>query len=165
MLSYKLFPYPKDKSSLIFEEFGKEFRSGIGYILDKINAGDCPTDDELARHLQGTATGRGGVSSPEAYKPSTEVDAAIRDVLCLDKAKSASVYVNPLIISGYDFWRAYQNPGVEEAIVDCWYWQLGYWIIEDVLGTVGSLNHGAANVFASPVKRVMNIGLDRKGVG
>jgi hypothetical protein len=152
LLSYKLFPQPVDKSSLIFEEFGQKFCAGIGKLLDKINAGDCPTTEELTRQLSNKGAGDGDYSS------ATGVDVAIRDVLCLDKAKSSSVYINPVTIAGFEhFWNNNQNMGIDEAINDSWFWQIGYWVVEDVIGTIGKVNYGSNSVFASPVKRLIHI--------
>jgi hypothetical protein len=41
---------------------------------------------------------------------------------------------------------------------DCWFWQLGYWITEDVFSTVESMNAGSSSVYSSPVKRIIGIG-------
>src|SRR4030043_243789 len=54
LLSYKIFPKPKDTSTLIFKEFGQRFRGGIDKLITRANALDCPTDAELQRGLQGS---------------------------------------------------------------------------------------------------------------
>ena len=61
----------------------------------------------------------------------------IIEEICRAKAKSVSVYADPEIVSGYDFWKTYQYSNIEDSIKDCWFWQIGYWIIEDVFSTVG----------------------------
>jgi hypothetical protein len=97
----------------------------------------------------------------------TGVEATIRDEICLSRAKSISVYINPIDLAGYNYWGDYKyDVQLEEAIQDCWYYQLGYWIIEDVLSTVGATNAGSKQVFTSPVKRLMYVclGEDRTGV-
>ena len=55
LLSYQIFPVPKDTSTLIFEEFGQQFRDEIDSLLNRVNAHDCPTDAELNRSLQAQA--------------------------------------------------------------------------------------------------------------
>lgn len=161
LLSYTIFPGPKDTSSLIFDEFGRQFRDAEDGLIARINARDCPTDAELKRSVSSLGS-RGGWSSGRssigAYSRSSEVDATIKDVLCQEKAKSASVYCNPSNLSGYEFWKEYKYAGVDEAVKDCWYWQLAYWMTEDVFDTVETLNYGSNSVLTSPVKRIMAIG-------
>ena len=82
----------------------------------------------------------------------------IVEEICQARAKSASVYANPQSVCGYDFWQAYQYVNMDDSIKDCWYWQLGYWIIEDVFSTVRTINAGSNSVFSSPVKRIDRIG-------
>jgi hypothetical protein len=178
-LSYKIFPEPKDTSTLIFEEFGQQFRDNVEGLVDRVNARDCPTDAELARSLQSSSTlsrsrwGMGrGMGRRSSYRGSGEVEATITDVLCREKAESASVYANPADLSGYEFWKEYEYIGMDEAVKDCWYWQLAYWVIEDVVDTIGAMNSGSNSVFTSPVKRLLtasfimsDIRLRGRGVG
>jgi hypothetical protein len=92
-----------------------------------------------------------------SYRGSGEVEATITDVLCREKAESASVYANPADLSGYEFWKEYEYIGMDEAVKDCWYWQLAYWVIEDVVDTIGAMNSGSNSVFTSPVKRLLAV--------
>jgi len=162
-LSYKIFPEPKDTSTLIFEEFGRQFRDEVEMLITRINARDCPTDAELARSLQSSTLSRSrrgmgrGMGMRSSYRGSGEVEATITDVLCREKAESASVYANPADLSGYEFWKEYEYIGMDEAVKDCWYWQLAYWVIEDVVDTIGALNSGSNSVFTSPVKRLLAV--------
>jgi hypothetical protein len=161
LLSYRIFPEPKDTSTLIFEEFGRRYREAVRELITRINARDCPTETELQRHLQsssGSFGGRGG-----SLERLSQVDAAIADVLCQEKAESASVYANPADLAGYKFWEEYEYPGMQEAVEDCWYWQLAYWIAEDVIDTIDVLNSGSSRVFTSPVKRLLGVGFITKG--
>ena len=161
LLSYKIFPEPKDTSTLIFEEFGRQFRDGVEMLITRVNASDCPTDAELARSLQSSTLSRSrwgmgrGMGMRSSYRGSGEVEATITDVLCREKAESASVYANPADLSGYEFWKEYEYIGMDEAVKDCWYWQLAYWVIEDVVDTIGAMNSGSNSVFTSPVKRLL----------
>jgi hypothetical protein len=159
LLSYKIFPEPKDTSVLIFKEFGRRYRSATDKLIANVNALDCPTAAELQKALQGPslASSRRGLERGmgAANLRMDEVDATMTDVLCREKAKRASVYANPVDLSGYEFWENYEYTGMDTAIEDCWYWQLAYWIIEDVIDTVGALNSGSNSVFTSPVKRLM----------
>lgn len=161
LLSYKIFPSPKDLSYLIFKEFGKRFCEGIEKQLARIKAVDCPTDAEINKHLEisglSVRSGFSYAGMPSYSGTMGEVMGTIQRAVCEDKALSAFVYCNPANISGYEFWEQYQYLGVTEAVEDCWYWQLAYWAIEDVLSTIGKLNSGSASVFTSPVKRLLEI--------
>ena len=78
---------------------------------------------------------------------------------------SASFYITFADIAGYDYWSAYSyDSSTNEAVENCWYWQLGYWIIEDVIDTIRACNQGSSSVFSSPVKRLTRVGFDR-GMG
>ena len=159
LLSYKIFPEPKDTSTLIFEEFGQQFRGWIDGLLTRVNARDCPTDAELERSLRSSSSSRSHPRKGRGvlYGSLSEVDATIKDVLCREKAESAFVYANPADLSGYEFWEEYEYAGMDEAVRDCWYYQLAYWVIEDVIDTIGVMNSGSSSVFTSPVKRLLGV--------
>ena len=170
LLSYKIFPKPKDTSTLIFQEFGQRFRGRIDKLIAQANALDCPTDAELQRGLQGSSLPSSRDWSMEKGRSDmrlSEVDATITDVLCREKAKCASVYANPADLSGYEFWEEYEYTGMDTAVEDCWYWQLAYWIIEDIFDTIDALNSGSNSVFTSPVKRLLDVSFaaSDKGAG
>ena len=169
LLSYKIFPEPKDTSSLIFDEYRKRFLDGLEGLLIKANAKDCPTDSELERAINSSAAfnsrsrrgrsrggslfgGRRGRSSQL-----NEVDDMIVGELCRARAESVSVYGNSADLSGYDFWETFEYTGMDQAVGECWYWQLGYWIIEDVIDTIVVTNSGSENVLSSPVKRLIDV--------
>jgi len=99
-----------------------------------------------------------------------ELEGMIIDEICRERAKSISVYVNPAGLSGYEFWADYKlavDPN--EAIEDCWYFQLAYWIFEDIFDTIGAVNSGYDSVLTAPVKQLMQtsftMGLRRPGGG
>jgi hypothetical protein len=145
--------------------FGDNYRQGINDLLLAINANDCPTDAELKQGMvSASATspgGRPGKSSSGASKP---VEETIHDEICLSRAKSISVYANPSDLPGYAFWGEYTyDVKPEDAIADCWYYQLGYWVIEDVVSTIGSMNSGSTNVLTTPVKRLAGVSFKRAG--
>ncbi|MHC4693289.1 MAG: hypothetical protein ACYS67_11160 [Planctomycetota bacterium] len=156
LLSDEIFPGPKDESILLFKDFGQRFRSGIDERLNDLNAGECPTEEELKRS-EGEVSK--GVRRISVYSRNTLRDAGseIRDALCRSKAEAAFIYINPITLSGYEFWDQYQYAGTPEAVKDCWYYQLAYWIIEDIFDTVDAMNSGSNSVFESPVKRLQSI--------
>ncbi len=179
LLCYEIFPEPKDTSSLIFEEFGRRFRAGIDGLMARINARECPTNAELQRALEQSSTRYrpGRDWSGTRGRPSTmpfrmpmdgyygryrELDATIIDTICRGKAESAGVYGNPSDLSGYEFWENYEYTGRQEAIEDCWYYQLAYWIIEDVIDAIDAMNSDSMSVFTSRVKRLLSVTFTRE---
>jgi len=162
LLSYKIFPAPKETSTLIFKQFGQRYREGIDSWLVKLNAHDCPTALEIDNSLsKGTLSGGPGGSVQGAK--SNEVDTTIIDALCGARARSSRVYANAAGIAGYSFWENYEYVGMEQAVQDCWFWQLGYWIVEDVFDTIEACNINSESVFESPVKRILSIDFATKG--
>ena len=173
LLSYAIFPSPNDTSPIIFRRFGERYREELEKVLVRVNANDCPSKVELDEALKSEA-GRslsGGVGypgayllgEPRAYGPMgigtySEVQSTIIDELCLGRAKSCSVYARPDDVAGYLFWAGYQlDVKAEEAVQDCWYYQLAYWVIEDVFETVAAMNSDHQNLLTAPVKRVSSV--------
>lgn len=156
LLSCGLFPEPKDNSVLIFRGFGRRFRAAVEGLVADVNAGSCPTAAQLNDIIKSDYTVRSGRRSRGAR----EVEAAIRDGLCLQNAKSCSVYANPAVLDIYNFWEKYKYVDAQtwdESIQHCWYSQLAYWIIEDVFRTIETMNTDSKTVLTSPVKRLMNV--------
>jgi len=125
-------------------------------MLNRLNARSCPSEPEIHRSLSEIG---GSVRNPRWFQRSSlnAAQQAIVDAICMDTAKSTSVYINPTDISGYELWEGYEYIGFDKATEDCWYWQLGYWVIEDVLTTIENMNTEYDNVLTSPVKRLLNI--------
>jgi hypothetical protein len=165
LLSYRVFPKPKEESIQTFDEFGRQFREAIEQLISRVNAHDCPTQAELDKSLLGTSSSGYRTDRRGAYRGLKETEATILDELCRARAESASVYANLTDLSGYEFWEEYRYTDLDEGIRDCWYWQLGYWIMEDVVDTIGVLNTGSSSVFTSPVKRLLRVsfGGDKEG--
>ena len=156
LLSYKIFPEPNDPSALIFVEFGQRFRAGTEQLVTSIKGGECPTETELSKNLSTSSTSTWGSRTGQRLN---EVDSTIKEELCQAKAKSVSVYCNPTALAGYKFWEDYKyyDVGKEESVRQCWYWQLSYWIMEDVFNTIAAMNSTSENVLTSPVKRLLSI--------
>jgi len=191
LLSYDIFPAPDPNgfSGLIFQQYGQRFRAGIDEMILSVRGGDSPTDPEIQRGLESSSSssrmrGRGGsmMSSSRGMPGGMglygggnsmmfgNIDRMIIDEMCNDRAKSIGVYVNPADISGYEYWADYKyDVKQEDAIQDCFYYQLGYWIIDDIFQTIAKTNSGYDNVLTAPTKRFMGItftmGLKRPGSG
>ncbi|MHC4122777.1 MAG: hypothetical protein ACYSSI_04325 [Planctomycetota bacterium] len=157
LLSYKIFPEPQFKSGVIFEEFGRNFCKGITTFIEKFNGGSCLTTEEINRIVSTTPSSAGTTSSAGSGGKSGNVAETIKDELSRQRAESISFYVDPFKLAGYEYWKEYKFEEWEKALNDCWKWQLGYWIIEDVIRTVGSVNVGSKSVLTSPVKRIISV--------
>jgi len=181
LLSYDIFPAPDPNgfSALIFQKFGENFRGGIDTMISNVKAGDSPTDAEIQRGLENSSStsrmrGRGlsdmmpmsrdrnyggmGLYGGGGSMMLGSINRMIIDEMCKDRAKTISVYINPSNIAGYDYWADYKyDIKQEDAIEDCFYHQLAYWIIEDIFQTIDKTNSGYDNILTSPVKRFMGI--------
>ena len=182
LLSYDIFPAPEPNgfSGLIFQKFGLEYRKGIDNMVLSVNGRDCPTDAEIDRGLEDSSSRsrsrRGGGMFPSRSASSRSassrtqstglypggsmrfgrIERMIVDEMCKDRARTISVYVNPADISGYEYWADYKyDVKLDDGIEDCFYHQLAYWIIEDILDTISAMNSGHENVLTAPVKRFM----------
>ena len=172
LLSYQIFPSPNDTSMLLFQEFGQRYQVGIEQMLDRVNAGTCPTPEELERGLESLGgAGRRPMTIEFRQRPGrvsaralglsshhglTEAEVTIVDGICTERAKALDVYAVPADLAGYNFWRDYvfSEVTIEDAVKDCWYYQLGYWIIEDVVKTIEAANAGHDSLLDAPVKRL-----------
>jgi hypothetical protein len=183
LLNYRILPEPKDGASQKYEDFGKAFCGGIIAMIQEAKGTVPPSADELGMDSSmmmggagggayggndayggammmgpGGRGGRGGARQPgDLQQEFAKQEKYKQDVICLDKAMSGAFYVTPLDIVGYEHWAAYEYTSRDEAIESCWYWQHGYWIIEDVFDTVAQCNQGSNSVLSSPVKRLVDL--------
>jgi hypothetical protein len=158
LLGYKIFPEPKYDSGSVFDDFGQEFRRALDRLVARVNGGDCPTQEELDKFTKGSTAKRLPSGSW------SQIDTAIEDNLCREKAERAAVYASATDLNGYDFWADYSYAKAksrDEAIRNCWYSQLAYWITEDVFNTIQSLNSKSISVLTSPVKRLLVVSFPR----
>ena len=192
LLSYKVFADPNQTSQLVFDPYRQGFVSGIEAMLLSLKAGGPPTDAEINAALESSSRspygrggrpgagrtstaggayggGYGGVSGIPGmrrnFRMMTENDRKIVEEVCADKARAAKVYVNPVDIGGYAYWSDWKFEKWDKAIKDAWYWQIGYWIIEDITATVQQMNKDSENVLTSPVKRVMGMQFTQSRTG
>ena len=156
LLDYGIFPEPKEVTSNLFTEFGRTFCTKIEESIKRLNGGDCPTNEEIRTSVAKAVT---VLRTSAISEPGTQSNSErITEELCMQRARILTVYINPADIAGYTFWMDYKYSKPEEALKDCWAWQIGYWITEDVLDTVGKINEGSHSVLDSPVKRIIYIG-------
>lgn len=186
LLSYKIFPEPKDTSILIYKEFGKNYRQAINDLFEKNRVLQRPSDFEIEKALEQskspastTSRSRRFTAMPNFRRNSSrsfdQMDSLGKKIiksLCEATARKASFYADPVDIPGYDYWEEapvnteedrstqqehYEYKSIRQSTALCWYWQLGYWIIEDIFKTISSMNSDFDNVLDAPVKRLMSI--------
>jgi len=186
LLSYDIFPDTNETSIVLYEDFGRAFRQGVEAMLARMNAGVCPRDDEVDAALEsaprqmmrpgagggygdpyggmgmGGAGYAGGGSRSRSYRFMGPMGRKIVDQICLDRATRTGVYASPADIAGYAFWDVWKFETKDEAYKDCWYWQLGYWIAEDVAESIRAFNANSGNVLEAPLKRLMSVSFEMK---
>jgi len=163
LLSYQIFPEPRETSHMLFYTFSDHFQKSIDELMKRSNAGECPSQQQLSEIDKGLDTSR----SSKARGKLRRMGVSVRDKLCREKAESISIYANPGDIGVYQYWGEfnYSDRGRQKSVEDCWYSQLSYWIIEDVFNTVIKLNGSSQSVLDSPAKRILGIrfGKDERG--
>lgn len=188
LLSYDIFPAVDPNtgfSALVFQVFGQRYRNGIEGLITRVNARECPTTEEIQRGLEDLSSGarsRGGFGMMGGYETMVGgglyggsmmmggVQRMIVDEMCVDRAKSTFVYANVADIAGYEYWGNYvYDVKPEEAVKECWYYQLAYWVIEDIFDAIEAMNSSHDNVLTAPVKRFVSLtftmGLNRPKAG
>ena len=161
---FTLDPNDSTFSQTIFYDFGRRYRSAIDEFIQSHNVSLCPTKADIENEmnsagisniLQSTATGMGRTFN--SMTDEENIQGIIVDQICRKRAESAFVYIDPYAISGYEFWTDYEYTSWNEDIQNCWYSQLGYWVIEDIFDTIVAMNKGHDSLLTAPVKRLMKI--------
>lgn len=181
LLSYDLFPDTNETSPLLFQSFRQAYLAGIQDMIQRLGAVDPPTFAEIEAALKASPTrtmpggqsrfGGGGGAYGGPYGGGsgrgmdtgggdmlTEMDRRIIDKLCEDRARGGRIYASPLDLDGYIFWNEWKFEEWYAAVRACWYWQMGYWILEDIVASIEQINSRGANILNSPVKRITNAG-------
>jgi hypothetical protein len=180
LLTYELFPDTNETSPLLFEPVRRAFLTGVEAMVERLGAGSPPADADIQAALEksrgrsmlggraggaagggydaysmGMGGGMGGGRSN--YRMMTETDRKIVDKLCEDKARATRIYASLADLEGYSFWSDWKFEDWNTAVRQCWYWQMGYWILEDVVDTIQETNQSGSSVLNSPVKRIMSV--------
>lgn len=183
LLSYKIFPEAKDRSQQIFEEFGQNYCRAVDELIKGIRGGVAPSEAQINQMVGGGMSselgrpmgrdslrlsefrpaGRGERSGTTAV--TADIESQIREKLCQARAREIGIYADSSCFRGYDFWRHYKFAGAELAVQDCWLWQIGFWIQQDVAETIAAMNAGSESVLTSPVKKLVRISFRDAGAG
>ncbi len=156
LLSYKIFPKPKETSQQIYSEFGETFRQSMEGLIREVRGLDAPSETELTKELGPDPTRAIRITAGGVQDKATQ---GVIDAVCSKRAGELGVYANPKLFPWYGYWEKYKFEGEERAVRDCWNSQVAYWIYEDIFATIKALNGTSASVFSSPVKRLVGIRL------
>ncbi len=157
LISYKVLPEPQDTSTLLFVDFGEEYRRVLGDLVGSIGALDAPTSAEIRNVTsRGADTGGGRGRGRYSSRRGGQED-PLAKALAQKRANETSVYANPDIFKWYNFWEDYQYVGPDTALKDVWYSQVAYWIYEDVIKSIGAVNGDSQRVSDSAVKRLIGV--------
>jgi hypothetical protein len=172
---FSIDPNSSTFSPEIFTRFGETYCSQIDQLIAAGKGGTSVTKLEIDTVLKeltskSTSTSSQAVTRPQRSKVSsenlilssytTDSEIIVINQLLQTKAKSVSCYIDPLVIGGYKFWKNYTAAQYEQldlAVANSWYYQLAYWVVEDVLNTIANINSSSQNVLKSPVKRLMSV--------
>jgi hypothetical protein len=108
--------------------------------------------------LRGSSSGDSDAGLKTFSSLRGEVEKTIAEILCLSRAESAVFYARPADISGYEFWADYEYAGLDNSVEDCWYYQIAYWVTEDIIKAISVINSSSRSVLRSPVKRLVKVG-------
>jgi hypothetical protein len=161
-----------------FTRFGELYCSEIDRFIAEDKAGACISEAELKLTLENQTTSFGRKTdtidtstltrprqSSSVLSSYNAIQIKMIDQICEQKAALLSYYVTPESLSGYTYWKEYKYEDFDNAVKDCWYFQLGNWIIQDIFKTIQNMNSGHTNVLDAPVKRLMetsfNLGINR----
>lgn len=156
LLSYKIFPEPNETSTQIFNEFRQAYVAAFAKLIKDMNALDAPSDAEIKKDA-GTSGQNIELDTKSSSTAADKSNDQIIDIVCKRRSEEIPVYANPQVFSGYGFWDNWEYFGRENAIKDCWYSQLAYWIHSDIVDSINKINKGSASVSQSPVKRLLGI--------
>lgn len=158
-----IFPKPTDSSGQVYDIFGKQYRTAIEALLERIKAKDAPSNAEI-RSATGVAAGTPGMGGDMMMGLGTQNQSssqqAMVDAVCLKRAEEIPVYANPSILSWYGFWEKSDLASQDESLGKCWSSQVAFWIYEDIIATTEAMNAGSTRIAASPVKRLLGVRFD-----
>ncbi len=156
-------PNDPNSSRSFFFQFSQEYCGKIDRFIEEHNAGISPTVDEVEKVIDDAgisdilSSGTTPYSYDNTMSNESKIAAMMVEQVCRSRAESSFVYVDPFQISGYGFWSEYQYSDWIQDVENCWYSQLGYWIIEDIFDTIVEMNKDNKSLTSAPVKRLMKI--------
>ena len=143
------------------DKSGVKSRSLMGVGMDAIYESRITEAPRPGGSMRSPTPGEG--FSTTGTRMMSELEMVVVEQICRKRAEGISFYVTPRELGGYTFWQGYDiNVQKTQAVEDCWYYQLAYWVIEDIFDTIISMNSGHENVLNAPVKRLENLNFSIK---
>jgi hypothetical protein len=148
LLSYAMFPAPEanETSNTLYHNFAKTYSQAIDKLVSRMRGGQPHTQAEIAM-----AT-RSGMTSGSAANLKEQMEQE-----CLKRARSMGVYAGPYAFAGYDYGSSLTVTNRDRALAQCWFWQVAYWVQEDIADTIVAVNAASKDELESPVKRLIAI--------
>lgn len=176
LLTYHIFPDTNETSPLLFDPVRREYMAGVEAMIQRMGAGSPPSDGDIdaaleksrTRSVYGGRTTSGaagggpagyGTGTGRNFRLLTETDRKIVGKLCEDRARGLRIYASPAELDGYSFWSDWKFEDKKKSIRQSWYWQMAYWILEDITDTIVKMNEGGTCVLDSPVKRITAVSM------
>ncbi len=168
LISYNIFPEPKDTSQQVFVQFGVQYRTAIEELIKSMGALDAPSNIDIRKETE-TNIGEIAAMSDRFDRSDSIISVgqqkdssnAIIDAICNKRAGSILLYASPNSFLWYGYWENFKYSGLDAALMDCWHSQMAYWIYEDVVATINAMNTGSDCVYNSPVKRLVGVSFSR----
>jgi len=164
LVSYSIFPEPASSSIQVYINFGKVYRQKIEKLITKANAKSAPTNTEIDQKLNkfgGVIKKTGVAKKKKGSAREDDVYESRKNDYLEQRAQQMSLYASANVFSWYAFWEDYERESIEQAIEDCWFSQVSFWVYEDVIETIRQLNAGSEKVFTSPVKRLIGVNFNK----
>ena len=176
LISYRIFVEKRDSSQQVFDEYAQNYRVAIEELVRSMDALEAPSEMDISNALNESPQTTSGVRRNIGYsgypnrrgmstarRGTDNTRQKMQDAICSKRAGEIHVYANRNLFKWYEYWGDFQYAGDEQAVPDCWYSQLAYWIYEDVVDTINKLNDPSdpsdpsKNVSSSPVKRLLGV--------
>lgn len=164
LLSYDIFPKPNYSSQQFFDQFSENYRRNIKVLISRMDAKDCPSDEELYLLMPATRTATTDIRSVAERNIPSEASEEIEKIACDKRAEEIKTYANPVDMANYTGWGNWKYSNRSDAIDYCWRSQLAFWIQEDVVDTIVAMNDTSDNILTSPVKRLVGISFNKKDI-
>ena len=155
----ELFPAPpEDERETLPFEMHKRYIAGIENLLDRIEAGNPPSSEEVGEDLESEREqlenrNVADEDGEEKQKWLKEKLSETRLSIYADGASSVGVYAS---LDSFTYLDR-NKPGAVPLPSKLYDWQWQYWIYEDILLAMKNANKDSVSVLDAPVKRIISV--------
>ena len=171
LISEDVFPEPTGLSPDIkYQKFAQSYVDFVENYLAMMQAGPRPSmaeeDKVRQEHLERPGGNRAMPGANRSAGRSTSQADKLIDDLRRTRSEEITVYADPSVFCGYDYWKEHDATGDRETLLlDTWFTQLAHWIQEDVVLSIKAINGDSAKVADSPVKRLIEVSFGGSDLG